>query len=110
MLHEHAVCVRSVYSTYSSFLLFFFNLAQQPPVDQDLFHEVSRSRTMTTTVGRSPLDEGSARRRDLFLTKHNTHNRQTPVGFEPTISVGELLQTYALDLAATGTVSLTLRI
>ena len=27
----------------------------------------------------------------------------TPVGFEPTISTGEQLQTYALDRAATGT-------
>jgi len=27
----------------------------------------------------------------------------TPVGFEPTISAGELPQTYALDRAATGT-------
>jgi hypothetical protein len=27
-----------------------------------------------TTVGRSPLDEWSARRRDLYLTTHNTHN------------------------------------
>ena len=36
------------------------------------------------TVGRNPLDEWSARRRDLYLTTHNTHNRQTsmpPVGF-----------------------------
>ena len=58
-----------------------------------------------TTVGRTPLDEWSARRRDLYLTTHNTHNRQTsmpPVGFEPTISAGELPQTYALDSAATG--------
>ena len=57
-------------------------------------------------VGRTPLDEWSARRRDLYLTTHNTHNRQTsmpPVGFEPTISAGERLQTYALDRAATGT-------
>ena len=29
-----------------------------------------------------------------------------PVGFEPTISAGERPQTYALDRAATGTVSL----
>ena len=29
-----------------------------------------------TTVGRAPLDEWSARRRDLYLTTHNTHNRQ----------------------------------
>ena len=27
-----------------------------------------------TTVGRTPLDERSARRRDLYLTTHNTHN------------------------------------
>jgi hypothetical protein len=30
-----------------------------------------------TTVGRIPLDEWSARRKDLYLTTHNTHNRQT---------------------------------
>jgi hypothetical protein len=30
-----------------------------------------------TTVGRTPLDEWSARRRDLYLTTNNTHNRQT---------------------------------
>ena len=27
------------------------------------------------TVGRTPLDERSARRRDLYLTTHDTHNR-----------------------------------
>ena len=59
-----------------------------------------------TTVGRTPLDEWSVRRRDLYLTTHNTHNRQTsmaPVGFEPTISPSERPQTYALDRVATGT-------
>ena len=30
-----------------------------------------------TTVGRTPLDEWSARRRDFCLTTHNTHNTQT---------------------------------
>ena len=58
------------------------------------------------TFGRTPLDEWSALCRDLYLTTHNTHNRQTsmpPVGFEPTISAGERPQTYALDRAATGT-------
>ena len=29
-----------------------------------------------TTIGRTPLDELSARRRDLYLTIHNTYNRQ----------------------------------
>jgi len=41
--------------------------------------------TRHTTVSRTPLDEWSARRRDLYLTTHDTHNRQTsmpPVGFE----------------------------
>ena len=49
--------------------------------------------TRRTTVGKTPLDERSARRRDLYLTTHDTHNRQIsmpPVGFEPTISAGEL--------------------
>ena len=48
------------------------------------------------TVGRTPLDEWSARRRDLYLTTHNTHNRQTympPAGFEPSI-----FRTAAADL------------
>ena len=45
------------------------------------------------------------RRRDLYLTTHNTQNRQTSmprVGFEHTISAGERPKTYALDCAATG--------
>ena len=42
-----------------------------------------------STIGRTPLDEWSARRRDLYLTTYDTHNRQIsmpPVGFETTIS------------------------
>jgi hypothetical protein len=42
-----------------------------------------------TTVGRTPLDEWSARRRDLYLTTHDTHNRQismAPVGFDHDLS------------------------
>jgi len=48
----------------------------------------------------------AAHRRDLYLTTHNTHNRQVSmpsVGFEHTISAGERPQTYALHRAATGT-------
>jgi hypothetical protein len=58
-----------------------------------------------TTAGRTHLDEGPARRRDLYLTTHNTHKRQTsvpPVEFEPTILVNERPQTHALDRTATG--------
>ena len=68
--------------------------------------DVSSHTQRRTTVGRTPLDEWSARRRYLYLTTHDTHNRQIsmpPVGFEPTISAGERPQTYALERAATGT-------
>ena len=54
-----------------------------------------------TTVDRTPLDEWSARRRDLYLTTHNTHNRQIsmpPVAFEPTISAGERPQFNSIQL------------
>ena len=45
-----------------------------------------------TTVGRTPLYEGSARHRNLYLMIHNTHKSQTPVppaGFEPAIPASE---------------------
>jgi len=46
-----------------------------------------------TTVGRIPLDERSARRRDLYLTTHTALTTDKypcpPVGIEPTISAGE---------------------
>ena len=59
-----------------------------------------------TAVGRTPLDEGSASRRDLYLNTHDIHNKQTsmpPPGFEPTISVGERPRTCALGRTVTGT-------
>ena len=63
------------------------------------------SHSKTDTSIRTPLDEGSARRRDLYLTTHNTNNRQTsvpPAGFEPAITASERPQTQALYRAATG--------
>ena len=32
-----------------------------------------------TTIGRTPLDEWSARRRDFYLTTHNNHKKQTSI-------------------------------
>ena len=81
---------------------FFFSmaLAAQLRTMASSFLRFFRDHTQRhTTVGRTPLDEWSARRRDLYLTTHNTHNRQTsmlPAGFEPTISAGERPQTYGL--------------
>jgi len=51
------------------------------------------------------MDEASARRRALHLTKHNTHNRETsmpPTGFETAIPTSERPQIHALARAATG--------
>jgi hypothetical protein len=84
----------------------FFPMAQQLPVDQGLLIvEASRSHSVRhSTLGKSPLDEGSARLRDLYLTTHITHKRQTSMpqaGFEPAIPVRKRLQTHTLDRAVT---------
>ena len=85
--------------------LFFF-WRNGPPWARASFTRFLDHTQRRTAVGRTLLNEWSARHRDLCLTTHNTYNRQTcmtPVGFEPTISAGERPQTYALDRAATGT-------
>jgi hypothetical protein len=58
-----------------------------------------------TTVGRTPLEDGSARRRDSYLTTHNTQNKQTTTlleEFEPATPASNRPQTLALDRSATG--------
>jgi len=68
---------------HSSFYYYYYYyccyyLARQPSVGQGLLiHPVSRSHSTHTTVGSTPLDERSACRRDLSLTTHNIHDRQT---------------------------------
>jgi len=50
------------------------------------------------TIGRTPLEEGFALRRGLYLTTHNTHKRETSTisaGFEPTIAASVRQQTHA---------------
>ena len=72
-------------------------LAAQSLAMASSFLRFSRDHTQRhTTVGRTPLDERTAQHRDLYLTTHNTHNKQTsmpPAGFEPIISAGERPQT-----------------
>ena len=68
-------------------LMSYIYIYMEHPFLMFLDHTQRRS-----TVGRTPLDEWSARRIDLYLTTHDTHNRQIsmpPVGFEPKISAGE---------------------
>ena len=57
-----------------------------------------------TTLSRTPLDEWSARRRDLYLTTHNIYKRHTsmpPVGFEPAIPASDRPQPHSTDRATT---------
>jgi len=66
---------------------------------------VSAITLRSTTLGRT-LGEWSARSRDLYLTKYDTHNTQTSMpsaGFEPTIPTSQRTQTDALEGAATRT-------
>ena len=79
-----------VYGTANIFFLSasqpIVGLYSQPPLSRFLDHTQRR-----TTFGRTPPEEWSVRRRDLYPKTHNTHNRQTsmpPVEFEPTISAG----------------------
>ena len=59
-----------------------------------------------TAAGRTPLDEWSARRIDLYLTAHNTHKRQTSMPprrhSNPQSQQARVTQTQTLDRAATG--------
>jgi hypothetical protein len=60
-------------------------LARQPPVDQGLLiHEGINHTQWRTALGSTPLDEWWARRRNLYLTTQNTHNRQTSM---PTVEI-----------------------
>ena len=59
-----------------------------------------------TTVGKTHLDEWSARGRDFYLTTHNTYDRRTAmalVEFEHAIWADERPQTYVLNRASSGT-------
>jgi hypothetical protein len=64
---------------------------------------IQHSQGHTHTLGRTPLDEGSALRRVFYLTTHNTNKNQvmSPAEFEPTIPASERPQTHALDRVAT---------
>jgi len=62
--------------------------------------------THTRTLGRTPLDEGSVRLRDFYLTTHNIHKRQISMlqaGFETAFAASGSPQSDALDRAATET-------
>ena len=101
--HHQGVSV-AIIKMFSIFFLFGATAPQW--VRTSSFTRFINHTQRRTTVCRTPLDEWSARRRDLYLTTHNIHNREIfmpLLGFEPTIPAGERPQTYALYRAVTGT-------
>jgi hypothetical protein len=72
-------------------------------VESYLFHMITH--IYSHTLSGTSLDEEATCRRDLYLTTHNTHNRQTSMSrpkFETPIPQSERLQTYVLIRAVTG--------
>jgi hypothetical protein len=82
--------------------VFFCGAATQrgswPPHSRGFLDHTQRR----TTIGRTSLEEWSARPRDLYLATQNTHNREISMTWWDS-NPGEGPQTYALDRAATGT-------
>jgi hypothetical protein len=81
------------------FVIFFYHGATAPSGPGPPRYRGSTITLKSTKHDRTPLDEWSVRRTDLYLTTHNTHNRQQtsmpPVGFELTIPVSKRPQTHA---------------
>jgi len=99
-IHSRGTCI----SPRATMKLFFLWRCCPTRVMASSFLRILDHTQRRMTVGRTPLDERSARRRDLYLTTHNTRNRQTPIppGGIRTHDLSRP-QTYALDRAATGT-------
>ena len=64
---------------YDKSLLFFLWRCDPTRVMASSFTRFLDHTQRCTTVGMTPLDELSARRRYLYLTTHDTHNRQTSI-------------------------------
>jgi hypothetical protein len=82
----------STKDSLATVLVFFFGATAQHEPGPPHFVRYLDHAQWHITVGRTPLAEGSASHRDIYLTTHNTHKRQTsllPVGFEPLIPVSE---------------------
>jgi hypothetical protein len=86
-------------------IIFFYHGATAPSGLEPSHYRGCTITLRHTTLCATPLDEGSAQRRDLFLTRHSTQKRQTsmpPAGFESATPASELPQNHALDRAVTG--------
>jgi hypothetical protein len=94
------ICV--VYGAYLFFIWHFsirFPVTAFPALGASRWHGVTDN-----TLSWTPLDGWSDRHRDLYLTTHNTHKKQTstrPEGFEPAIPASDRPQIQASHRAAT---------
>ena len=81
MKRERALLENQVYSwwfhVHWPYFFFPMVLAAQSRAVASSFLRFFEITFRHTTGGRTPLYEWSARRRDLYLTTHDTHNRQT---------------------------------
>jgi hypothetical protein len=76
-LVREAYCGFVLRTKNSFYQLIFFFVALRPNVGRGLLFLRFLDHTQRrTTVRRTPLDELSARRRDLYLATHNNYNRQ----------------------------------
>ena len=88
-LHAHISFQRFIQHSVLQLTIFFLWRCGPTLVVVSSFSRFLDQTHRRTTFGRSPLDEGSTRRRDLYLTTYNNHNRHTSMtsaGFETEIS------------------------
>ena len=99
-------CPERVITTVAPNSNFFYHCATALSRPRPSYYRGFTITLRHTTVGRTPLEEWSACRRDLYLATHKTLKRQLSMPharFEPTNPASERPQTQALDRAATGT-------
>jgi len=88
----------------SKVFIFFSRGATAPSGPRPSYNQCFRITLRHTTLGSTPVDERSARRRGLNLTTHNTYDRHpmSSAGFRTTIPASGRRQTLTLDRATTG--------
>jgi hypothetical protein len=87
-------------------MLFFHHDITAPSWPQPTHYRRFTITFRHTTLGWTLLEGWSGRLRDLYLTKHNFHKRQTSMPaaeFEPAVPASKRQQTYTSDRAATWT-------
>jgi hypothetical protein len=91
---------------YDSNIIFFLRHNSPTRARAALFLRFVYHTQWHARVGRTPLDRWSAHSWYLYVTRHNTHMKQTstpPAWFEPAIPASDRKQTLALDLSTIGT-------